>query len=92
MIEPADNSAADPRERVQLIDIAVCLEHRVAATTIAAKRLTYRPLRTALANQVDIVPPVEVVVVCARGAIPTFAIETLPPHVKHESLFRPDRP
>ena len=76
MIEPADETAADPRERVQLIDIAVCLEHRVAAT-IAAKRLLYRPLRTALANQGYIVPPVEVVVVCARGAIPTSTVETL---------------
>jgi len=76
MIEPAVETAANPWERVQLIDIAVCLEHRVAAT-IAAKRLRYRPLRTALANQGYIVPPVEVVVVCARGAIPMSTIETL---------------
>jgi len=35
MIEPAVETAANPRERVQLIDITVCLEDRVAATIAA---------------------------------------------------------
>jgi hypothetical protein len=73
MIESAGDS---PAGKIQLIDIAVCLEHRVAAT-IAAKRATYQPLRDALIRRGYIVPPVEVVVVCARGAIPMSTIETL---------------
>ena len=73
MVGPVDDSSA---RRVQLIDIAVCMEHRVA-TTIAAKRAKYRPLREALKIRGYIVPPLEVVVVCARGAIPMSTIETL---------------
>jgi hypothetical protein len=76
MIEPADETAADPRKRVQLIDIDVCLEDRVAAT-IAAKKAKFIPLRTALANRGYTVSSLEVVVVYARGAIPTSTIETL---------------
>ena len=76
MIEPADETVANPRKRVQLIEVAFCLEHRVA-TTIAAKKARYQLLRTALVNQGYIVLPLEVVVVCARGAIPTSTIETL---------------
>jgi hypothetical protein len=73
MVGSEDDSSA---RRVQLIDIAVCLEHRVA-TTIAAERAKYRPLREALKIRGYIVPPLEVVVVCARSAIPMSTIETM---------------
>jgi len=54
----------------------VCLEHRAAAT-IAAKRTKYLQLRIALANEGYSVPPLEVVVVIARGAIPMSTLDTL---------------
>ena len=74
MIEPPGDNPS--RGRVQLIEIAVCLEHRAAAT-IATKRTKYLPLRTALANKGYTVPPLEVVVVFARGAIPMSTLDTL---------------
>ena len=54
----------------------MCLEHRAAAT-IAAKITKYLHLRIALANKSYTVPPLEVVVVFARGAIPMSTIDTL---------------
>jgi len=54
MIEPPGDNPS--RGTVQLIETAVCLEHR-AAVTIAANRTTYLPLRTALANKATRCPP-----------------------------------